>query len=276
MSPLPVHPRHRFPEEVSYSELSMLASCEEKWRRLYMEADLESQPTTAMKLGTIMGELCDAWWLTGSWEDRFNELNDEDSDIEVEPWPTAYWLMDRYADVYGDQLERTTVVHNELELKAELQAIDDAGTYRTLVGHIDQLWETPSGLWLVERKTMRDWRNVDYLVNYSVQPSLYMWLAEQNDIPVKGVILDCLRTYRWKRDEHAPAESVQMHFTDRTEEQVGGALGWARAVMHRREALIAGDLGLLNLGPTCNGCVAQADCWESLAFPFDNVEIVDE
>lgn len=273
MSPLPVHPRHRFPEEVSYSELSTLASCEEKWRRLYMEADLEAQPTTAMKLGTIMGELCDSWWLTGDWIGRYSELVIANEEEDTEPWVTARWLMDRYAQVYGDELERTTVVHSELELKAPLY--DAMG--RTLVGHVDQLWETPSGLWLVERKTMRDWRNVDYLVNYSVQPSLYMHLAQANDLLVKGVILDCLRTYRWKRDEHVPAESVQMHFTDRTEEQLQGSLRWAHAVLARRDALVFNETSAVrNLGPTCNGCIAQADCWDALAFPFDNVEIVDE
>lgn len=270
--PLPVHPEHAFPGEVSYSELALLASCEEKWRYVYAEK-LEHETSQKMMLGTILGVVADAYWQGRSIAQAFEKLEHGETRVDEKTWDDAHWLMHRYVLHYDDQV-KPKLVQNEVELRANLMGV-------TLVAHLDQLWETPSGKrWLVERKSTGKLNQTADFQLVSPQHSLYKWIAEENGIDIYGVVSDLIYTYHWKRDEHKhpTSDTCKMLFIDRTEDQVSGALVWARKLIDRRKHLlrVPADATLNLSALTCNRCVAHDECWDRLSFPRDNVTVVDD
>jgi hypothetical protein len=260
---LPVHPEHSFPDEVSYSELSLLADCEEKWRRIYWPGpdQVEHEKSQKMLLGTILGACCDAFWAGESWEAEWCRLKEDETTVDEETWTTADWLMRRYEKHYADET-KPTVVRNEVELKADLMGV-------TLVGHLDQLWETTSGRrWLVERKSTGKMNQTADFQMISPQVSLYHWLAVENGLDPYGVVTDLIHTYMWKRDahKHPTSDTCRMLFQDRTEDQISGALVWANRLIQRRKYLLQMPGGIVrNLSWRCDQCVAKQECWDDLS-----------
>lgn len=228
----------------SYSELSTLAGCEQRWYYRYVD-ELEDQPSAAMKLGTSMHEFADAFWRGEVFKPEFS------------------WLEQRYIDHYFEQRTHVKVIKSELELEALLP--DDT----KLVGHIDGYYEIDGKLYLVERKTMKDWRRLDSL-DVDLQISLYCWLARENDIPFDGVVYDAIRTYEWKRDAHPTSDSFQWLYLDRTAAQIDRAARWAMDVLDRRYALTAdnsAELPIRNLAAhVCGLCPYKEQCWDEMAW----------
>lgn len=230
-------------DHTSYSELSTLAGCEQRWWYRYVE-DREDQPSDAMKLGTSMHEFADAFWC---W------------DPLVIP-PEAEWLAERYMQHYADQRNSVKVIESEMNLEWPLGATK-------LVGHIDGLYKIDGKQWLVERKTMRDWRRLDSL-DVDLQVSLYCWLARKNGIEFEGVVYDAIRTYAWKRDEHPTSDSFQWLYLDRTDEQIDRAAQWALNLSARAHELASGELvPVRNLAAhVCGMCPYKVACWDEMAW----------
>lgn len=314
------------PNLTSYSELSTLASCEMKWWLRYKEG-IKGEQTDAMLLGTLMGKLCDVFWLGEDWRvaaqslwgdyATAHELNvDVDvEDIELEPWVTALWLMRRYESQYGPELGTIRVVAQEQHYKARIP-----GTKQTHEAYIDEVWEDHRGrLWVVERKTYGRSQRSD-LVWVDPQLTLNLWVAHAaSGQEFAGIVWDGIYTYRWKPEKptqahviaeeiernpgftseyvtkkeqtewareavarhpgieaHPPSDSFEMLWMDRTPEHIDAALAEVRAGIRRREALRRGAKPLRNIGPFCGNCAGKSVCFSRLAFPQDDIVLVDE
>lgn len=254
----------------SFSELSALAQCEAKWLYRY-STKLPDRPGAPLLLGSLLGWGCREMWETGDrWDDvALDEeawrLNGESPvDWSDEPWATARWLLTRYWLRYGDEFpegEVTSELHLTATLPSGLQ----------LQGYFDHLID---GHVLVERKSMKDWGRLNNLI-IDPQVSLYFWLARENGYAIDSVLYDAIKTYRWKRDEHPPADSFQQVWLDRTEFQIERAIEWAESILARRSVIVDGAYPIRNLGPLCNGCPFQDRCHDDLAFaPGGVIEVL--
>lgn len=255
---------------ISFSELSTLAHCEQKWWYRYEEELEGGDQSNALYLGKLVGILTAqlraglSWQLSSAWDDEWPE----------EVIYTAQWLMERYEAHYGDPLTEgalvaSRVVATELELTATLPS------GLQVYGFVDQLIEDHEHkLWLVERKTMKDWGRLDY-ISADPQLTIYAWLVRENGWNVTGIAYDAIKTYRWKRDEHPAADSFQWLWLDRSEDQIQAALSEIGAAAHRRQNLAKGAWPLHNVGPLCRTCFYRERCWEEMAFPPFQVIVED-
>lgn len=178
----------------SYSELSTLADCEMKWLLRYGGPEyVPSEPGVAMQKGTLVhtgvGALMKG--LPAVEIVRLMEDEAEKMGVDLQTYEDAGWLVDRYRRHYSGLMANVTVEHAEKELKAKLP-----GTSVTIRGFVDELWIIDGKRWLVERKTMADWRRMN-LVTVDPQVTLYYWLAQQNGLEPYGIVFDGIRTYRW-------------------------------------------------------------------------------
>jgi hypothetical protein len=124
-------------------------------------------------------------------------------------------------------------------------------------------------LFLQECKSMRDWRRLDILTVDPQMTHYYLGLRAAG-YEVDGVLYDAIKTYRWKRDDHPPEDSVQRVFIDRTPEQCEASLVDLHAFDDRREDIESGRRSpLRNISSfgSCSFCNFRAECWEELAFP---------
>lgn len=70
-------------------------------------------------------------------------------------------------------------------------------------------------------------------------------------------------------------DSFQRHWLDRTDEQIEQALRWAQTTMQRRSDLLqlaehgSAYTPIRNIGPSCNGCSVQEDCFAGLSFAME-------
>lgn len=276
------HLAHTGPNSVSFSELNTLATCEERWFQNYVQRR-QGEPTLKMRFGTVMHYLVGFWWQTGKLMPAHMAAHEEQvtlPEVGKQSLDDADWLLDRYVERYGEMRAVWEVVGTELELSAGLTLT--AGSPRCV-----DVWGTPdqilrhraSGrLIVVERKTMADFRRME-IVDVTPQETLYVWLARENGYNVDAVFFDAIRNYRWTRDVHPAADSFDHAWLYRDDDQVEGALRWARALLRRRDTLYFGAVGvddpIKNISQqTCAGCSYQDTCWESLSFPHD-IEIED-
>lgn len=272
----------------SYSELSTLAQCEQKWHYRYFLGD-KDPGTVKMHLGRLIHAGARAFWSTpegGHFAMRVSEAMRAEyeaivkrpmtnEDLLKEPWITAIWLMERYIPHYRPSFTKVKVEHEEVKLMALLEGLIYKDHPVWLTGYLDHIFRLNSGLWLVERKTMGDWQRLD-LIDVDLQLTLYYWLAQQNGFDIEGILFDAIRTYRWKRDERPPSESFQQIWVDRTPEQVDAAMAWVQDVILRTNHLQAGwNRPIRNIGPLCKGCHFQSSCFEGLSFPTE-IEMLEE
>lgn len=285
------HLAHTGPYSVSFSELNTFATCEERWYQNYVQRR-QGEPTNPMRFGTVMHWLVNEWWETGKVPFAWRAGEAEEVTLPEHgklSYDDADWLMDRYVEHYTPMRESELHVdpehHGETSLGATL--------FVPGVGEVE-LWGTPDGFlrapttrrrFLVERKTMADWRRME-MIDVTPQETLYVWLARENGIQVDGVLFDAIKNYRWTRDKHPANDSFQHAFLYRDEEQIAGALRWATSIIQRRYDLYpAAHVGritpIVKMQPiknlsmqTCGGCTYQDTCWESLSFPHD-VEVAE-
>ena len=275
---MPYEPRAFDEKLTSYSELSTLAKCEELWVGSYLEPE-EYPPTLKMQYGSLLHLMAADWWETGELRPAYSfhdELVEGDRGHDLlgeKEYEDSDWIMARYAKVAGPVQSESRVVATELELAAEIP-----GTGVTLTSHIDGVIEHNGVLWSVERKTMDNWRGLD-LVPVSPQVTLYEWSLRENGYAIAGTLFDAIKRYRWTRDEakHPPEDSVNWQWITRTDQQIEGALQWARSLLARRTNLtLDGYVPIKNIGPmSCGGCWRAEDCWADLSFPkvVDLVEV---
>ena len=276
---------------VSHSSLIDLAFCEKLYTLKKVDGH-DFEATVPMKKGSFFGALAADWWLTGSWDETATELTKEwataNPDAEFLPdWMhDAAWLMGRYERVY--EAERLSgaieVLGQEVLLKVRLP-----GKYGWYVCYLDELWRAYGHLWIVERKTMADFSELEAFA-WSPQITGQHWALTQavrTDPKIRaltggeepyGILLDAARTYRWKRDEHKhpPADSFQRRWLDRNPEHDEEAVLDAIAGLERMRALKRGARPLRNVGRHCNSCQARVPCRMQAAFGEDAVVWDDE
>ena len=295
----------------SYTELSTLASCEKKWEYRYTGPKVDTPPSPAMVKGTLLHGGTNSFWREGTYivglEEAWGEVATQyDPSPYFEAYADAEWLLERYSRVYGDLTRNAEVESVEKELTARLPCGEK------LKGYVDRFIIINGQRWLVETKSMADWSRLD-LMTVDPQLTLYYWLAQENGLEPYGILFDAIRTYRWKPEkptqaqvlETAPehilalkkteqrewaraavelhpgverpdGESFQQLWIDRTPEQVETALGWAGAVLGRRDALTSYARPIRNIGPFCKGCAFKDQCFDEFAFPEQTIELVME
>lgn len=262
---LPVSGSRRAPT-IDFSSLSNLAGCQWRWYARYVR-DLPQKPSTALQLGTLMHELCGLWWQGTDWEPhlmsvvRAWQAENPDAEFVPEYMDRAAWLMNRYVENYSHERDSVKVIATELYFKVRLP-----NRYGYLVGQIDNLWEIDGHLWLVERKTGSDFNKLD-LHERSHQTTFYYWAAQQLGYEPWGIMLDFIRTYRWKRDEHPPADSFERRWLDRNTEHLNNAILEAGKGLTLAKALINGTmLPLRNFDQHCQWCDVSNQCVAELGF----------
>lgn len=251
----------------SHSEISTLAACEWKWQERYMFG-APSDTSPAMYLGTVMHHLVAEWWEQGKWGTFFTEMVEaEGGDMNEEPWLTAAYLMWRYTEHYEHLRDSVRAVDHEVDVTVKLPRF---GSYRAI---LDALWETPLGLWVVERKTYGRNTRLDTVL---VDPQLTMnvWAAREAGYPVVGVVFDGIYTYRYK-GVRPTSDSFEMLWLDRTDDHIAEALLEVDGALQRRRRLRAGGRPLRNIGPACSWCPVRGACHEALSFP-NEIKLVTE
>jgi len=277
------HLAHTSEWSVSYSELNTLAQCEQRWEYNYHQRQATA-PSQAMEFGTLMHALIGEWWATGRMRDTEVVAAEEGLSLPAvgqRSIDAAGWLRMRYMEQYGDLMAAgwrldpaMPAGEHSLMGRVDTAALPpEGGEGCWEPGHFE-VWGTADGYlldpdgkrWLVERKTMADWRRLD-LVNVTPQETLYVWLARKNGIEIEGVIFDAIKSYQWTRDKHPPGDSFQRIELYRDQPQIDSALEWTRAILERRRALWLGTVPIRNIGQACTGCSYQADCFDSFSFP---------
>jgi len=76
--------------------------------------------------------------------------------------------------------------------------------------------------------------------------------------------------------DRADSESFERLWMDRTPEHIDAALKEVRGAVRRREALRRGATPLRNIGPLCGFCDGKSTCFSRLAFPQDDIVIVED
>lgn len=264
---LPVVGSRRSPT-VDFSSLSNLASCQWRWYARYV-LGMEDRPGSVALLGTLLGELCSTWWEGNAWEPllkvRLEEWRAENPEAGFQPaWmEKAHWLMERYVAHYGPERDSGSVkvLASELFFKLRLP-----NRYGYLVGAIDQLWEIDGHVYVVERKSMADWSRIERH-SISHQTTFYYWAAQQLGYEPWGIILDCIRTYQWKRDYHPPTDSFERRWLDRGDEHLRNAIIEAGKGLTLAKALVNGSLEpLRNFDDACSWCAYRNECLADLGF----------
>lgn len=264
---LPVSGTKRWPT-IDYSSLSTLADCQWKWHRKYVLGE-QFEPSTAMRLGSLLGECCQIFYAGGAWQEPIVEAlriwSAENPEATACPeWiEKASWLMGRYEQHYQDERHEIRQLGAEVRFKLRLP-----GRYGWLVGAIDEIWEIDKRVWIVERKSGADFRKIDSgLFMVDPQTTLYYWAARQMGYEPWGICIDFLRTYRWKRDEHPPEDSFRREYYDRNDEHLVAAIREAGKGLSLAKRLIGGDLEpLRNIGEHCSWCQCRNACVADLAF----------
>lgn len=262
------------PDSFSYSELSSLAECENKWALQYT-GDRERFPATpSMARGTDIHKQWGAWWTGGNWEDTDD--------------PTVLWLMRRYAQHYA-----TSTLHLEMRQVEPLiwfQHPDGSWFF----GYADGLvYDSSTGeYWNAECKSASQLSAAVWL-EQQIQQKLYVLAWRSMGVPVVGSMLDVLCTTgadqiepqadAYKRHRAAgksTAEANELKRTDRlkvelpltesfdrrwlrySDEELNGSLAEAHSAMSRRKDLRSGYLTpMRSVGWSCDRCFVQPQCF---------------
>lgn len=302
------NPHTRKGDNTSFTELSTLAQCEQRWWYRF-PAGGDSEPSMQMLKGTIIHEGAAAFWSCPDSDVVYKAMVAAGlHDLEPQDRSDTEWLMWRYCDFYAPMVDRVRVIEHEMELKAKLP-----GTNITVWGHLDGVYEIDGKLFVVERKTYGRRDRLD-LLDIDPQITLYDWLAKANGISVYGILFDGIYTRRWALEkptqkalieanaedpagvrfttkqlerswaksqveahpgvDRALSESFDQVWLYRTKTQVAQAQRWASDILSRRAALRRSKRPVRNIGPLCKGCFEREQCGEELA--FTPIEIVTD
>lgn len=182
------------------STQSMIKTFRNSPREAYYKYVLRLKPKSISKplrRGTWLHALLETYYNGDDWEaehqkyvKEFSRLFDEEKESLGNLPQEMHDLMTSYLWNYSDPQykEYQWKVHEtEVKLTAEMP---NGHLFR---GVIDAIVEDDFGLWLADHKTHKrlpDW-------NYRMldeQSAMYIWLARQNDIPVRGFIWNYLTT----------------------------------------------------------------------------------
>lgn len=283
-----------------FSELATLAVCEARWAYRYRDAEPQ-EPGGARYFGTQMHDLCGSWWIGGDVQERAETDLHELTQNGWEDAQRAAWLYDRYKRYYGKDRSNgfVRVVATELQLQRTLPGTDIE--IRSTIDQVVQL--KGAGLWAVERKTMADWSRLDTL-EVDPQVSIYLWQLREAGWPVRGLLYDAIKTYRWVPTQPTQKELKELHprhigsetttdwterikllqalpenqherpledsfrqeWLDRQPHHTEQALNEVYAATKRRRELLSGDHPIRNVGMNCKRCDHKVRCWSELGF----------
>ncbi len=203
-------------ESTSFSELSTLASCEEKWYRRYVLRE-PSESGPAANKGTFWHTGSSALWDGKSVEEALALMDEEVSqaypdgprtDEEIKSVVDAAWLVERYARHYALQIKQATVVATEARYTRELHYPTRDGWHSVTVKmDVDQLLEIDGKLWLREAKSSGR-KDILDLAGVSPQVTLYWWGLAELYPNLYGVLFDFAYTYRWKPTKPTQTELI--------------------------------------------------------------------
>lgn len=238
-------------DSLSYSEAATLAGCEQKWFMSYVGEREEQTKSAALARGTEMHRLTQHWAMTGE------VLQTEDE--------TSEWLLDRYVRHYAGSRDQIKMLAVEIPFAIPLGAPWDGHLFGFWDGlaEVDDLLRDRSGLWLDEKKTMKDWQRLEQLP-VDLQTKLYVWTARKSGLPVRGVIFDAMRTQRWTRGPERPtAESFERVWIEPTDEEIGAAVEQMYSALALRDGLTGRRprRPLKNVGSHCSWCFHKAACY---------------
>lgn len=175
----------------------------EKQFVLYPDRDksLETNDKSpALVLGTEVHELLQARFLGQDWRALLPERArllvpawDDEWDLP-ERVDTARWLLERHEIVYPT-LPRTQGVEQHFEFQ-----VPDGPVVQ---GYMDGLVLVDGRWWLLEIKTMGDWKRLDWL-QWDRQLGTYLWAADQLGLDLAGVMYEAILTTRWKTAPDKP------------------------------------------------------------------------
>lgn len=262
---LPISGTKRSPT-IDFSSLQNLAGCQWRWYYRYVLGGPD-KPGPAAQLGTLLGDLTALFWEGNDWRSFLKETEREillslatgaveDAFASLPEWVgRAEWLMERYEEHYGAERDSVKVLGTEVFFNLRLP-----GRYGYLVGAIDQLWEIDGRVWVREGKTFSDFSKLDQHER-SHQTTFYLWAARQLGYDPWGILLDGIRTFKWKRDVHPAADSFERRWLDRGDEHVANAIREADIGLQLARELIAGRLRpLRNISDACGWCPYRNEC----------------
>lgn len=232
-------------EQINYSELSTLASCERKWWYGYNSDYVESEENKrGLHLGTLLHLFHDRWmkrelmegalYLPEAWTDDINTGGKPGeprtltiAEFSEEVITDALWLMDRWVKHYGiEPPSDWDVLATEEWLTADIGGVQ-------LVGRHDGLIRVNGDLWLNEVKSYRSKGRLDS-VQVEPQPSTYVKLVEANyGETITGIMYDGIYTYHWKPELPTQKALIDAERALWNEGALGGMNGkqrteWAR------------------------------------------------
>lgn len=276
--------------------MSLLAACEKAWHYRYVLKD-KRPPSDQMYFGTGFHAFADLWWDGASVDEALAQI--DTSNMYADDVGRLRWLANRYDEMYRNDRDtgRVKIIGTNIKMTAMLGDVEVVGWF-DFIALIDGL------LYLGERKTMGDWRRLDTL-DVDMQVSDYAWLAQQNGLPIAGIVYDAVRTYQWNpekptqkfviakaeaegmtwptnkaRTEWARAEverhpgverpvydSFQWLTLLRTPEQIEEAVLEMQTVLRRKAVLVEGERPMRNIGFSCKTCPFRERCYDEMAFP---------
>jgi len=247
-------------EQTSYSELSLLARCEKAWAYRYLDRVETGERSVALRRGSFVHDVVAAWWdepgtTMSAQVEYWRQMNGETPE-------DGEWVVDRYEQRYEDARANggLRIIGHELKFTVPIP-----GTQVSVLCYMDGLVLDSNGdMWVLERKTMRDWRRLNG-IDVDPQVSLYVWAARASGLPVAGVLYDAIRTYRWKGDRPVD-ESFQSLWLARTQAQLDETVADTVAGVQRKALIASGMRPTRNIGMSCDVCDYRQHCWDSLSF----------
>lgn len=196
----------------SFSELSTLSQCEEKWDRKY-RLGLPDEAGPALQKGKLVHAGVNMLTEGVSGANILDNTLSAGALMGADPETVddALWLLKRYREHYSQFMRNVEVLASEVQMDVELPFLIN-GRHVTLHGYADNLYRINGRVYLVERKTMADWSRLD-LIDVDPQVSLYDWAIKQGHVlghEVYGILFDAIRTYRWALQKPTQKEVIEL------------------------------------------------------------------
>lgn len=245
---------------LSVSGLGRLTHCERKFLANRDVEDDGSRGFAAM-LGTLIHQLAQEHLFRRDW------VREWERQLMAEPFWTpeyeppalfakAHWLMERYETVYAQ--DPLTGISAEVPFDLPLPGMEDV----RIRGYIDGLASGPSGLVLLELKSMGRWGKAER-AGWEPQCHTYLWAARQLGLPVTGCIFRAIYTGH-KHDAEKPVaahKSFRDVWVPYDQHQIDLVLDDYRRAARRANHIIAHpEDAVRNVGEGCTYCPFKFGC----------------
>lgn len=173
--------------KVSHSRVKLWRKCKHAYNYRYVQKLRKRIKAHALNVGIIFHDCIEAWALGKSYKPVLKKYDQEMKNLfqgEREEFQDAFDLAKGMVDGYTSYYEVDDYVAVELEVNIPLT--DDID----YIGYIDALVNKDGGLWLMERKTCKNFLGDDF-TSMDIQTVLYRWALPQMGYEVpRGIIWD--------------------------------------------------------------------------------------